>query len=118
MQNEEKILHILEGIQSDISELKEDVSELKTDVSGLKADMTEVKADVSGLKEDVSDLKGRMTKVELCLENQVLPGIQLLAEGHESILEQTASKAELEAVKDEIDSFKMAIKIAVQAQEQ
>lgn len=90
MQNEEKILQILEVIQGDIS----------------------------GLKGDVAELKGRMTKVELCLENQIWPGIQMLAEGHESILEQTASKAEVEAVKDEIDSFKAAIRIAVQAQDQ
>ena len=71
MQNEERILGLLEHLVQDVSGLKQSVSgleretaglkqemaELKADVSGLKQEMAELKADVSGLKEDVSGLK-------------------------------------------------------------
>ena len=43
MNNENKILSMLETLTSDMAELKTDVAELKTDVAELKTDMAEVK---------------------------------------------------------------------------
>ena len=78
MQNEERILGLLEhlvqdvsglkqsvsgleretaGLKQEMAELKADVSTLKTDVAGLKADVSTLKTDVAGLKADVSGLK-------------------------------------------------------------
>ncbi len=58
MNNEEKILQMLDLIVNEVSGLKGNVCELKDDVSGLKSDVCELKDDVSGLKGDVSELKG------------------------------------------------------------
>ena len=57
MNNEEKILTLLEKLVTDVAELKADVSELKADVAELKAGVAELKA-------DVSELKARVTKLE------------------------------------------------------
>ena len=55
MTNEEKILSILDAIQTDMADLK-------TGVTGLKA--------------DVADIHDRLLRVELTQENQVLPQIE------------------------------------------
>ena len=53
MNNEEKILSMLEHLTTGVSGLRADVTELKSDVAVLKQDVTELKADVAILKETV-----------------------------------------------------------------
>ena len=53
--NEEKILHLLEVMQADISGLKTDVAGLKTDVAQLKTDVEELKASQEEMKETLSE---------------------------------------------------------------
>jgi len=57
MNNEEKILLMLEGLVADVKDLKTDVAGLKTDVAGLKTDVAGLKNDVQVLKQDVQVLK-------------------------------------------------------------
>ena len=63
MNNEEKILSILESVQADVSALKTDVSALKTDVSALKTDVSALKvgqakleAGQKSIRKDIRDL--------------------------------------------------------------
>jgi len=116
MNNEEKILSILESMQTDISGLKEDVSDLKKDVaglkedvsglkmdvsglkedvsvlkedvSGLKEDVSGLKVDVSGMKEDVSGLKDNVSGIKIRLDADIQTQLNLLAEGHTRLAER------------------------------
>jgi len=103
MNNEEKILKILERMEGDIGELKSDVGGLKDDVGGLKSD-------VGGLKSDVAELKGSMKELERKVdaldrfafkaETQRFPSIELKLEklmefaGHDEILGARIGKVE------------------------
>ena len=106
MNNEEKILHILENIQTDVSGLKTDVAglksdivevkadvaglksdmvEVKADIAGLKSDMVEVKADIAGLKTDVAGLKTDLTEVKhrvVLIENEHGKSLGALHDGY------------------------------------
>jgi chromosome segregation ATPase len=103
--NEEKILSLLEKMTTDVSELKQDVSGLKQDVSGLKQDVSELKQDVSELKQDVSGLKQEIAKTNMIIETQIQKDIRILAEGHRGLVDR------LWNVPDEIDEIKDSVSI-------
>ena len=110
MNNEEKILAILETVQADISGLKVDVSGLKGDVSDLKGDVSDLKGDVSDLKADMSDVKGRLVRVELTQENVILPQLQLLAEGIATIDKKLIPRSEIDEMKEDISLLKSVVR--------
>ena len=132
MQNEERILGLLEHLVQDVSGLKQSVSgleretaglkqemaELKADVSTLKTDVAGLKADVSGLKEETASLKAqmgqmdeRLRRVELTQENLVLPQLRLLAEGHDALLTQNVPVRRMEAVESDVDMLKTVVHV-------
>ena len=81
MTNEEKILEILAGLQSDMSGVKTDIAGIKTNVVGLQTGMAEIRMDI---------------------ENRIDPQLQALAEGQKTILETLAPKNRVEALEDEV----------------
>jgi len=137
MNNEEKILQMLEHLTEDVSGLKQDVSGLKEDVAGLKQDVSVLKEDVAGLKqdvsvlkedvsglkqdvsvlrkdvdtlkEDVSDMRGTLTRVAVTQETLVLPRLNLLAEGHTHLVETLAPKKEVDELKSDMSFMKIMI---------
>ena len=95
MNNEEKILQMLE-------QLTEDVSGLKEDVSGLKKD-------VNNLKEDSADMRETLTRVAVTQENVVLPQLRLLAEGHDHLAKTLAPKDRVDALESDMIFMKALI---------
>ena len=121
MNNEEKILTILEqmqtdisGLKQDVSGLKEDVSGLKEDVSGLKEDVSGLKEDVSGLKEDVSGLKQDVSAIKIRLDMDVQKQLNLLSEGHSRLVERLDVLEEVkelaEDTRDKVDIIYTVVK--------
>ena len=102
MNNEERILQMLEQLTEDVSGLKEDVSTLKGDVSGLKTE-------VSVLKEDVSDMRETLTRVAITQENVVLPQLRLLAEGHTHLSETLAPKERVDSLENDMAFMKVVV---------
>ena len=82
MNNEEKILAILEEHSKMFEKMQEDVSELRTTV----------------------------TRVAVTQENVVIPQIKLLAEGHELLLQKLARKERVEALEDDVALLKSVVK--------
>lgn len=89
MNNEERILELMEQHQKMLETINSDVSDLKS---------------------DVSDLKARITKIEVTQENIIIPNIQALAEGQKTILETLAPKNRVEALEDDVAFLKTVIK--------
>jgi predicted nucleic acid-binding Zn-ribbon protein len=103
MNNEDKILSILEKIdqrQTSTEKILEKHGEM----------LEALVDDVSDLKSDVSDLKARITKIEVTQENIIIPNIQALAEGQKTILETLAPKNRVEALEDDVAFLKTVIK--------
>ena len=93
----------LTEVRDDVSVMKNDIFSLKTDVAGLKTDVARLKTDVAGLKSEMIELKNRigcledrmlilekrmdkmeseLHKINLHLETETDPGVQLIAESH------------------------------------
>lgn len=51
MTNEEKILKMLEAMQTDMAGMKTDIISMKADISGMQTDMAGMKSDISKIKE-------------------------------------------------------------------
>lgn len=89
MNNEEKILEILENLTTKVDQIQTDQAEMKA---------------------DISDLRQTVTRVAVTQENVVLPKLQLLAEGHETLLNTLARKDRVEALEDDVALLKTVIK--------
>lgn len=93
MNNEEKILAMLEAMQSDIV--------------GVKSDMV-------GVKEKLGELDERSQRTAILLETEVDRKLNLLYEGHGIIMEsldQLASKDRVEALESDVALLKDAVKL-------
>ena len=59
-----------------------DMQNMKNDMQNMKSDMKEMKTDMQGMKTDIRDLKGRVSSIEMTLENETNRNIRIIAEGH------------------------------------
>lgn len=93
MNNEEKIVEMLKQMQSD---------------------MAGVKADMEGMKERIVQIGERSQRTAVLLEADVAPKLQLLYEGHESIMEyldKLATKSRVEVLENDVALLKDAVKL-------
>ena len=82
MDNEEKLLELLNDLKSAVSYMKGDMDALRQDVAIVRLD----------------------------IENRMEPQIQSLAEGQKTLLETMAPKSRLDALEDEIVFMKSVIR--------
>ena len=112
MSNEEKILEALTAFGQTQKAHGELLEHLCKDVSGLKEDVSALKEDVSGLKVKVEELDDRSRRNAIILENEVDRKIQLLFEGHMTILEKMedlAPKSRVESVEQDTAFLKSSL---------
>jgi len=124
MNNEGKILEILLQLQSDMSTVKADITGLKADMTGVKADVTGLKADMTGVKADISTIKTKMAAMEaridqidersqrtaFLLETEYRQKLNLLYEGHGTIMETLTPKERIEKAEADIAVLKVAVR--------
>lgn len=90
MNNEEKILSMLEKMQGQMHSMQEDIFTLKASQGAMQE---------------------TLTRVAITQENVVLPRIQLLAEGHTTIMDRMPSKSRIEALEEDVATLKSIIQI-------
>jgi chromosome segregation ATPase len=93
----------VDTLKSDVSALRADVDTLKSDVSALRADVDTLKVDVSTMKADIDTLKaeGSGVKGNLGTLRSEFEGLRAEVA---AIREQMATKVELEALKDSVNT--------------
>lgn len=72
----------MQNMKNDMQEMKTDMQNMKTDMQNMKSDMKEMKTDMQGMKTDIQDLRGRVSGIEMTLENETNRNIRIIAEGH------------------------------------
>lgn len=97
MNNEEKILQMLEKQGA----LLEKHGAL---LSGLQADMAEV-------KEKLEEVDRRSERTQVLLETDYADKLQLLYEGHKTILDTLAPKSRVEALEEDVDTLKTVMRL-------
>ena len=90
-------------------QIQADMAALKQGQDVLTQDMSDLKLEVSNLKQGQKSMQDELTKVRLTQENDVLPGIKLLAEGHEIIRKDIKDITEIPQMKDDIDTIQLAV---------
>ena len=68
MNNDEKILAMLESLSEDVKGIKADVNGMKADVNGMKADVNGIKSDVNGMKADFNGIKDDVNGVKATVQ--------------------------------------------------
>ena len=111
MSNEEKILEILDKLTKEVgrnSSLLEKQGRVLEEHSALLEKQGRVLGEHSALLEELDD---RSLRSAVMLENEVLPKLQLLYEGHVHLQETLAPKERVEVLEDEVITLKSAVKM-------
>lgn len=90
MNNEEKILALLEGMSADQAEMKAELTEMKT---------------------ELTEMQDLLQKVAVTQEAVILSRLDLLAEGHQNLLDTLAPKDRVVALEEEVDTLKTVVRL-------
>ena len=132
MNNEEKILLLLEK-QGEalaqinqrldqqggaISQINQRLDQQGETITQINQRLDRMEGTLDQHSESLSNLTTRVTKIELTQENVVLPRIQALAEGQQTLLETLAPKDRVEALENDVALMKTVIRsLAKEVQE-
>ncbi len=111
MNNEEKILAMLEKLTEEVgrhSEMLAKQGEILTTHSEMLAKQSKLLEKHNELLEELDD---RSLRSAVILENEVLPKLQLLYEGHVHLQETLAPKEQVEDLEDEVITVKSTLKM-------
>ena len=103
MNNEERILDLLGNLTAQ-------VGTLTADMAVMKSDMTVMKSDMTVMKSDIAELKTRATKIEVTQENVILPRLQVLMEGHDTLHDQIRRLSVVDRLQDDVTTLKTAVR--------
>lgn len=71
-----------------------------SDMQNMKNDMQEMKTDMQGMKTDIRDLKGRVSSIEMTIENETNRNIRIIAEGHADLCRKLDEALKVENEKE------------------
>ena len=100
----------INGMKADMNGMKADMNGMKADMNGMKAGMNGMKADIGELKADVSNLKTEAIKTNLRIENEIIPKLKVLAEGHAMLSETLAPKSKVDELQSDVELLKIVVK--------
>ena len=100
----------LDTMQGDIDKrfdtMQGDITEMRGDIEGMQGDIEGIHGDIETLKQDVR-------RIEVTLENEIQPGIQLLQEGNAEITGKLRKSDNLtrrvEDLEDDVGALKLAV---------
>ena len=127
MNNEEKILAMLEKhdamfekqaalldkLTSDMAEMKTDMAEMKTTQTAQGEQLAAQGEQLAALGEQLAAQGERLLNIEMRIENTIIPDIKALAGGHMQLLETLASKESVEELKDSMVEWETANKASL-----
>ncbi|MCM1161977.1 MAG: hypothetical protein NC412_12225 [Roseburia sp.] len=59
-----------------------DMQGMKSEIHDMKDDMQGMKSEIHDMKDDMQEVKQKVSKIDLTLENEIRVNIQRVAEGH------------------------------------
>ena len=90
----------MQGVKADMQNMKSDMKKMKTDMQGMKTDMQGMKTDMQGMKTYIQDLRGRVSGIEMTLENETNRNIRIIAEGHADLCRKLDEALKVENEKE------------------
>lgn len=103
MNNEEKILNVLEQVVERLDQV-----DARLDNVDGRLDKMDNRMDT--MQKQLDAVQETATRVAITQENVVLPRIQLLAEGQTTILDKMPTKSRIEALEEDVSTLKAIVK--------
>ena len=100
----------MDKMQEELSSVKEEVASVKEEVASVKEEVASVKEEVASVKEEVASVKSLATKTQIAMENDVVPKIKLLFEGHTILHSRSAQLNKMERILREVQSDVLLLK--------
>ena len=109
---------LLEALRHIIKEetraaVKEEVQPIKDDINSINIRLDNMDSRLDNMESDISEIKKRTVKIEVTLENEIRPNIQLMMEGHKGIVD-TMHDIKKDTVETELFATKEVTKDNVQ----
>lgn len=111
MNKEEKILEMLEKLTVEVGRHGEMLDKLTVEVDRHGEKLDKLTAETGRHGEMLEELDDRSLRSAVMLENEVLPKLQLLYEGHVHLQETLAPKERVEVLEEEVITLKSAVKM-------
>ena len=101
---------VVSPIYERMDKMQEEFSSVKEEVASVKEEVASVKEEVASVKEEVASVKSLATKTQIAMENDVVPKIKLLFEGHTILHSRSAQLNEMERILREVQSDVLLLK--------
>ena len=88
---------LLEALRHIIKE--ETRAAVKEEVQPIKDDINSINSRLDNMESDISEIKKRTVKIEVTLENEIRPNIQLMMEGHKGFATKEVTKDNVQNIK-------------------
>ena len=118
MNNEEKILEILEKHDKVLDRIMNRLDRLESTQGEMQETLTRVVATQGEMQETLTrvvatqgEMQETLTRVAVTQEGVVLPKLQLLFEGQENLRQTLAPKERVEVLEDEVVTLKTMVKM-------
>lgn len=100
----------MELLQAMRQMMEEVVSPIYERMDKMQEELSSVKEEVASVKEEVASMKSLATKTQIAMENDVVPKIKLLFEGHTILHSRLAQLNEMERILREVQSDVLLLK--------
>lgn len=101
---------VVSPIYERMDKMQEELSSVKEEVASVKEEVASVKEEVASIEEEVASVKSLATKTQIAMENDVVPKIKLLFEGHTILHSRLAQLNEMERILREVQSDVLLLK--------
>ena len=101
---------VVSPIYEHMDKMQEELSSVKEEVASVKEEVASVKEEVASIEEEVASVKSLATKTQIAMENDVVPKIKLLFEGHTILHSRLAQLNEMERILREVQSDVLLLK--------
>lgn len=107
---EERILHLLEGLKSEMGSLNAKVDNIESEMGSLKSDVVSVKSDMGSMKSEMGSLKSELNSLKSDMHNR-FDRVDHLLEGIGGQFEHQTSQriTEGQAISKELVNIKSRI---------
>ena len=116
MNNEEKILGILETMQGQIGTIQDQMKTMQEEIGSLGERMKSFDGHMDLLQRQVDTMQDQLdgvqetaTRVAITQENTVMKTLNLLAEGHTTIMDRMPRKSRIEALEEDVATLKSIV---------
>ena len=118
MSNEEKILELLARHEDTFKEINQTLARHEDTFNGINQTLAkhedtfkEINQTLAEMQSEMSEMHDLLQKVSVTQEGVVLPRLDLLAEGHQTLLETLAPKDRVEALEEDVDTLKTVVRL-------